>query len=345
MKEFGFAIVGCGIIGKLQAEVIDEIDHAKLVAVCSATEKSARTLGEKYGCDWYTDYDEMLARKDVEVVTVCTPSSMHYTQTIAAAKAKKHVICEKPIDIEVEKAREMTRVCHENGVMFSVIFQRRFDDATYAVRRAIKDGLFGKLTWGASRSIIYRDTEYYSEPWRGTWATDGGGVLINQAIHQIDLFLSIFGPVKSVSGKCRRVLHHEIEAEDLGVASIEFTNGAIGTIEASTACYPGIYSEIAIFGEKGSVIIRNNHITYCAFQDGVPDYMQELLTDENSIPAPKGSSQKNDAHARQFKNIIKALLTGTQPEVSGESATNSLELIKAIYTSSAENREVYLQKH
>lgn len=317
MKKLGFAVIGCGAIGKVHAAVIDSIDRANLVAVCSATEKSAKALGDKHGCKWYTDYDELLANPEIDVVAICTPSGMHYDQTIAAAKAKKHIICEKPIDIDVNKAHEMTKACHENGVTFSVIFQRRFDDSTLAVRRAVEEGLLGKLLWGSSHSIIYRDSAYYSEPWRGTWATDGGGVLINQAIHTIDLLLSFFGPVKSVSGKCRRLLHHEIESEDVGVATLEFANGAIGTIEASTACYPGIFSELSLFGEKGSVIIKNDKLYYYNFQCGKVDYMDEVLVSDMDIKAPKGAKVTNEAHSRQFENVIDAILEGKDPAVTG----------------------------
>ncbi|MFI3115441.1 MAG: Gfo/Idh/MocA family oxidoreductase [Clostridia bacterium] len=345
MKELRFGVVGCGAIGKLQADVIEQIENAKLVAVCSATEKSAKELATTHSCDWHTDYAEMLEREDIDIVAICTPSGLHYEQTIQAGKAKKHVICEKPIDIEVAKAEEMTRVCKENGVTFSVIFQHRFDGSTVAVRKAIEEGHLGKLLWGSSRSILYRDANYYSTPWRGTWEYDGGGVLINQAIHTIDLLLEFFGPVKSVSAKCRRLLHHEIEAEDTAVASIEFANGCLGSIEASTACYPGIYSELSLFGEKGSVVIKNDKLVYYKLEGGNVSYLDDVLISEEELNAPKGAKIADRSHTTQFKNVVDAILAGKEPLVTGKSATNSLELIKAIYKSSDEKREIYLQKH
>lgn len=342
MKKVRYAVIGCGAIGKVHADSIEKIEDAQLVAVCSASEKSAKTLGEKHGCAWYTNYQEILDNPDIDAVAICTPSGMHYEQTIMAAKAKKHVVCEKPIDIEVHKAKHMTEVCNENGVTFSVIFQHRFDESTIAVRRAVLEGHLGKILWGSSRSIIYRDDNYYSEAWRGTWASDGGGVLINQAIHTIDLLLSFLGPVKSVSGKCRRLLHHQIESEDVGTASIEFANGAIGTIEASTACYPGIFSQLSLFGEKGLVVIKNDNLVECKLQGELPDYIKEVLVDENQVVAPEGAKITHNSHTKQFEDITSAILNNKKPQVTGESATNSLELIKAIYTSSNEKREVYI---
>ncbi|MFI3226324.1 MAG: Gfo/Idh/MocA family oxidoreductase [Clostridia bacterium] len=341
MKKLGFGIIGCGVIGKIHSDVISKLDNAELVAVYSIPVDAAEEFAAGYeGCKCYHTLEEMLADPAIDVVSICTPSGLHYDATIAAAKAKKHVICEKPIDINLEKAKRMVAACEENGVTFSVILQHRFDDPVMALKKAANEGHFGKLLWGASRTIWHRTDEYFDNGWRGTWAADGGGALINQSIHYIDLLLNFFGPVKSVSGKCRRTVHHQIETEDLGVATVEFANGAIGTIEGSTACYPGLYTELSIFGEKGSAIIRNDNLIYCKLQGEVPEYLAEKITTPDARKEPLGK-----AHAKQYSDTIEAILNNKTPSVSGYDSTASLELIKAIYTSSDEKREVFIQKH
>lgn len=341
MKKLGFGIIGCGVIGKVHSNVISGLDNAKLVGVFSLPlDQAEEFAGEYDGCKCYKTLDEMLADPEIDAVAICTPSGLHYDATIAAAKAKKHVICEKPVDIHLEKAKKMISTCEENGVIFSVILQHRFDPSVMALKKAVDEGHFGKLLWGASRTLWYRSDEYFDNGWRGTWSADGGGALINQSIHYIDLLINFFGPVKSVSGKCRKVLHHQIETEDLGVATVEFANGTIGTIEGSTACTPGLYTELSIFGENGSAIIRNDNLVYCNLKGEIPQYVSDVLTTVDAKKEPLGM-----AHAKQYKDTIDAILSNKKPSISGFDSSASLELIKAIYQSSDEKREIYIQKH
>lgn len=342
MEKIGYAVLGCGNIGKLHAGVIVRLPKGRLVAVCDSNRASADALGTLYGCKVYYDMEAMLGDGEVDVVSVCLPSGAHREAVLACAARKKNVLCEKPIDISAPNAREMVEACDAAGVCFGVILQHRFDSAAMALHRAVDEGLMGKLLWGASRTIWYRDEEYFANPWRGTWQFDGGGALINQSIHYIDLLLSFFGPVKSVSGKCRTLCHHQIETEDVGVANLEFANGCIGTVEGSTACYPGLYAELCLFGEKGSAIIRNDHLLFYQLESGRCAALDAVMDVEKANTQHTGPAIPDDSHYRQYEDYTDALLEGRQPKVTGADALHGIEVIKAIYTSSQRKEEVYL---
>jgi len=344
MKKLGFALIGCGFIGELHAEVIASMPNAKLVAVCNRSSERGELLAKRYNCKYYEDYNDAINDPNVEAVSICLPSGTHHEATLAAARAGKHVMCEKPIDIEVSRAQEMVDVCRENNVRFGVIMQHRFDKPMILLRKAISNGLLGDLLWGCSRTIWYRDDKYFANPWRGTWQYDGGGALINQSVHYIDLLLSVFGDVKSLSGKCRKLLHKQIETEDVGVANIEFKNGTIGTIEGTTVAYPGLYAELNVFGSKGTVCIRNDNLLFYRFKDGENPEFEALLNPIKANVLNQSPAIESDSHARQYEDFIDAVLTGREPIVTGEDALKSLQVIKAIYTSSSEKREIYISE-
>lgn len=342
MKKVAYAILGCGSIGKLHAEVINRLPNGYIAAVCSRKTEITAAMAEKYGCKQYKTYDELLQDEEIDVVAVCLPSGMHYEAVLACAKAKKHIICEKPIDVTVEKGKEMVDACKENGVTFGVILQHRFDKAALALEEVIAEGLFGRLLWGATRTIWFRDDKYYGVGARGTWEADGGGALMIQAIHYIDLMFKYFGKVKSVNGKCRTMRHHNIEVEDVGVANVEFKNGCVGTIEGSTACYPGLYAELCIFGEKGTAIIRNDHLMFYQLDSGKDERLEAVIDMEKAMSQHLDASISDESHYRQYEDFTQAILDGTEPAVTGEKALHSLEVITAIYKSSDEKKEVYL---
>lgn len=342
MEKLGFGVIGCGFIGMLHAGVIAALDGAYLAAVADSDAEKTEEAVRKWGCRSYKDYHEMLRDPDVAVVSVCLPSGMHSSVTIEAARDRKHVICEKPIDIHVERAQEMVDTCRECGVELGVIMQHRFDKPIVLLKQAAAEGKLGKLLWGASRTIWYRDEEYFSNPWRGTWEFDGGGSLMNQSIHYIDLLLDIFGKVKSVNGKCRRLLHQEIETEDVGIANLEFANGCLGTVEGTTTAYPGLYAELAVFAEKGTVIIRNDELLFYQLKDGESKAFSCLLNPAKANTLHQDAAISTDSHERQYRDFVQAVTEGRKPLVTGEDALESLKLIKAIYESSEQGREIYL---
>ncbi len=342
LDQIGYGIIGCGFIGELHARVVHSLPNARVAAVCDKSEHVAQQLGKLYGCPSYTNYEEMLQNSAVDAVTIALPSGMHGDATIASALAKKHILCEKPIEINVERAKEMVNVAKQNGVEFGVILQRRFDEPVIALRKIINQGIMGNLLWGASRTLTYRNSEYFANPWRGTWAYDGGGALINQSIHYIDLLLSFFGKVSSVSGKCRTLLHTQIETEDVGVANLEFGNGKIGTVEGSTVCFPGAYAELCLFAEKGTAIIRNDTLMFYELSQGKHKDLDKLLDTKKAMGQGVSQQISEDSHCRQFEDFTKAIIEKRSPLVTGVEALHSLEVIKAIYQSSKEKREIYL---
>ena len=343
LKKIGFALVGCGAIGKVHAKIINSLPETRLVAVVDRNAQPGEELARRNGCRYFGDYRGMLQNPEVDAVAICTPPGVHLEIAEAAACAKKHVLCEKPIDIDEPRAQAMVDICGRQGVKLGVIMQHRFDEPVLLLKKAVSEGMLGRLLWGASRTIWYRDGKYYGNPTRASWKYEGGGALLSQSIHYIDLLTSIFGDVKSVGGKCRKLLHSQIEAEDIGVASLEFKNGAIGTIEGTTLSYPGLYAELLVFGEKGSVIIRNDHLFFYHFAAGSHPEFDAMLDVEKATALNTGPAVDDSSHTRQYIDFAKAVLEDRQPAVTGEDALKSLRLIKSIYQASDEKREIFLK--
>lgn len=328
-----FAIIGYGAIGDVHARVIEEIEDSKLVAVATRTREKGKAAGEKYGCELYSDYRKMLQRDDIDVVSICLPSGMHYEAAMAAAAAGKHCIIEKPIEINEARSEEIIKTFAEKGLKLSVVFQHRFDRATQLLKRAIEKGEFGKLNYGVSQTKWFRDDEYYRQSeWRGTWAGEGGGALINQAIHSIDLLQYLMGPVEAVCGNCATLYHKEIETEDVGLALVKFKNGAVGTIEGTTLARPGFHSGIQIFGQTGTAVIKNDKLDFYDIEGESGDEFRELME--------KGDCEITYGwynlvpHIRQFQDVCDAIKNDRDPLVTGEEGLKALKIIKGIYQSS-----------
>ena len=260
-KIIRFALVGTGMISKIHSQELLNIQNAKITAVFSPVEKDAKSFAEKVGVAWYTDYNEMLKSQDIDIVSIITPSGTHADMAIEAARAGKHVIVEKPMDISLEKAQQMIDVCREHHVKLSVISQHRFDAPTVKIKGDIESGRFGKMVLGQAAVNWYRPQSYYdTSKWRGTLEMDGGGVLINQAIHTIDLFQYFMGEVESVYAHTAILAHERIEVEDVAVATVKFKNGALGTIVGTTAAYPGLSARLEIIGTTGTAVIENDQL-------------------------------------------------------------------------------------
>jgi predicted dehydrogenase len=338
VKKYGFGIIGTGMIGKLHAQAISQIENAKLVAVYNRNYESACKLGESFNCEAFSDIGEFLNCNDMDVVTICTPSGTHGKIAVEAANAGKHLLVEKPIEVTLDKAEEIISACIKNNVMCSVISQHRFDDSIMLLKKAVDEGRLGRIYFGSCYTKWYRTEDYYkSSGWRGTWKYDGGGALMNQSIHYIDLLLYIMGDVKEVYGNCAALLH-DIEVEDTGTAVVKFKNGALGMIEGTTAAYPGFYTKLEIHAENGSVIIENDRIKHWDIK-GEED-ISEAATNETGASAPDGISSRS--HMKQFENFIEALGNDTKPLISGEDGRRTVELILAIYESSKKSVPVFL---
>src|SRR5437762_3574542 len=243
----GFGIIGCGMISRFHAKAVADIKGAKVTACFDSFTSAADKFGAEIGCKVYHDLDKMLADKAVDVVTICTPSGVHMEPAIAAAKAGKHIIVEKPLDITLKRCDAMIAAADKAGVVLSTIFPSRFHESSQLLKKAIDAGRFGRLTMGDSYVKWFRTQEYYdSGGWRGTWALDGGGALMNQAIHNVDLLQWLMGDVESVHAMTATLAHERIEVEDTAVAVLRFRNGALGVIEAATSAYPGLLKRTEI---------------------------------------------------------------------------------------------------
>ena len=328
-----FAIIGYGTIGATHAQVIHDLEGAQLVAIATRSPEKAQKAGEQYGCAYYTDYQEMLRRDDIDVVTVCTPAILHLPMALDVAAAGRHCIVEKPIETGPARAKEMIDAFERRGLTLSVIFQHRFDPAAQAVKSAIDAGAFGQLHDGTAKTVWFRDDDYYrATVWRGAWDGDGGGALMNQAIHSIDLLQYFMGPVQSVCGRYDTLAHH-IEAEDIGVALLRFQSGALGVIEGMTLAYPGRPAEIGVFGQAGSAGIKDDALEHYCLHSGPEPRLEALL----------GRGKEGGAHpsfVRQYQDVIAAIQEGRPPLVTGRGALHAVEIIDAIYRSSRENRWV-----
>ncbi|MCK5844938.1 MAG: Gfo/Idh/MocA family oxidoreductase [Victivallales bacterium] len=348
MKNIKFAIVGCGNIAPFHAEGISNSDGAELVAVCDKDSARAAELAAKCSVDDYDDYAKMLEIDDLDVVNICLPSGLHEPLSVQAANAGKHVMVEKPLDITLEKCDSIINACRENNVKLATIFPSRFKPGSTAIAEAVAKGRFGRLTLGDASIKWFRSQEYYdSGNWRGTWKFDGGGALMNQSIHYIDVLQNIMGPVKSVTARCE-TLARKIEVEDTAVAIIKFMNGSIGTITGTTTAYPGLDSRIGIHGEFGSAILEGESLVVWKFKDELPedDDIREAASKTKSSGAQDPTKNlKSEGHQLQVSDMVAAIRDDREPMVNGESGRKAVEIITGIYRSSREDgREVLLRQ-
>ena len=336
IKELGFAIVGVGRIAPIHAEAIAGTPGARLVAVVSRNFDKAKELADKYGATPYTDYKSMLAQKTVDCVSICTPSGNHSEIGIAAARAGKHVIIEKPIDITVEKAKQVIDECRIAGVKLASVFQMRYNEKSIEAKRIIDEGKLGKLILGDAYMKFYRAPEYYTNSnWRGTLDIDGGAALINQGIHGVDLLLWLMGPVESVYAICK-TLRHDIKGEDTVVAVLNFKNGASGVIESTTSVFPDHQQEIHIHGLAGTMVLAGTEVTYIKKLK----LMDESLDIEETIPLE--SDELGEPHRLQYVNFVNAINEGKEADINGPEGLKAIELVRAIFKSSQTGMPVRL---
>ncbi len=337
MSAVRLALVGCGRISGTHFNAIREVDGIELVAVCDTVEERARLAGEQNGVAWYTSYPKMLEHAACDAVAVCTPSGLHPQHGIQAARAGKHVICEKPMAIALAAADELVHACDDAGVQLFVVKQNRLNPAVQLVKRALDKGRFGRLYLANTTVRWTRPQEYYDQaPWRGTWEFDGGAFM-NQASHYVDLIQWLAGPVESVIAKTA-TLARRIETEDTGVAVLRFRSGALGVIEVTMLTYPkNLEGSLTLLGEKGTVKIGGtavNRIEHWSFADYDDD--DKLVDSTATNPA----SVYGFGHAGYYRNVLAVLRGEAQPETDGRAGRKSLELILGIYESAKTGHDV-----
>ena len=339
MKAIRFALVGSGAIAPTHARVITSLAGAELAGVYSRSAHSGQALAEQFGCAFYQDYEVMLADGLIDAVVICTPSGTHAQFAIAAACAGKHVIVEKPLEISLAQADAMIAACEENGVQLGCVFQRRFSPGVMKLKELLTEGRLGKLLYAGCYAKLYRSQEYYdSGAWRGTWDLDGGGVLMNQGIHYVDLLQYLAGPVADVTARCATLGHERIEVEDTATALINFASGALGIIEATTNAWPGLVSRIDLYGSEGTAVIENDELVYISLKSG-EEFRSRPIDAQAGVSSP---AVADDCHAAQYRQII-ADLAACQPlSVDGREGRKALEIILAVYRSSVTGQQVKL---
>jgi UDP-N-acetyl-2-amino-2-deoxyglucuronate dehydrogenase len=341
MTKHGFGIVGAGVIATTHAQAIAALPNAHLVAVTDVLPDAARAYAGKYGCAAEPDLAALLARDDVEVVTVCVPSGLHAEVGVQAAAAGKHLVVEKPIDVTLAAADKLITAAQAAGVALTVISQHRFDAGLVELRRLLDDGALGALVLGEAKTKWYRTQEYYdSADWRGTLAFDGGA-LLNQGVHYVDLLRWCMGPVAEVTAMSA-TSSHRMEAEDTALALLRFTSGALGTIVASTAVYPGFAQQLEITGTNGTVIIEDGDIARADLRTGGYGRGGERRESAEPTAAADPALTGVASHAAQIADLLTAIEQGRQPQVSAESARDALEIVNAVYESAREGRPVVL---
>jgi len=328
--DIRFGIIGCGGIGTFHAEILQSVPHARLVAVMDILPERAQQVSARFGVAGYDAYPEMLARTDLDVVTVCTPSGLHAEHGMQAARAGKHVLCEKPMDIFVERIDDLVATCRTAGVVLGGIFQNRFPIALQQTKRAIVDGWLGDIIFANGSCLWYRTQEYYdSGAWRGTWTLDGG-TLSNQGIHTIDRLVWLTGMTPTVRAAYCPTLCRDMEAEDLGIALLTFPNGAGGVLQSTTLANPGIATNVTICGTKGTVVVEDNAVTY--FQaEGAPDNLVTVERPGSTGGAADPAAAWGGAHAANIEEFVAALRENREPSVNAQEARKAVQVLNDIY--------------
>lgn len=345
-QEAGFAVVGLGM-GKHHCKAIAGAPGARLVAVCDVDTKRLEPTAAEYGCKAYQKFDELLADPDVEVVNIATPSGLHAEMGMQAAEAGKHLIVEKPADIVPERIDELIAAGKRFKVKIGGIFQSRLNPLNIRIREAITGGRLGALVGAHGHLPWYRKQSYYEGEhgsWKGTWNMDGGGSLMNQGVHTVDLMQWLVGPVESVMGMFG-VFAHDIEAEDQTVALLRFRCGAIGTLYTTTCCYPGYDQLVTIYGTQGSIMKQEGLLRGWKLQDDAEGKEeQEILGYYGAKKEGSGSADPMavgfDGHTQIVGDMVKALAEDREPMITLESARHAVEIINAIYESGRTGREI-----
>jgi predicted dehydrogenase len=335
-RTYGFGIIGLGMIADFHAQAISHLTGARLVGVASRDAGKAQTFAKKHGAGLATaDLHELLARPDIDIVCITTSSGAHRDPALAALRAGKHVVVEKPLEITEARADEILRAADAAGRWVAPIFQGRFGEGVRTVKAAIVEGRLGRLVLASAHVKWHRTAQYYTGT-RGKLTVDGGGALMNQAIHALDLLQWYAGlPTEVFCWSTRRV-HVGIEVEDTAAATLKFPGGALGAIEASTAVWPGWQRRLEICGEHGSVALEDDQITRWDFREPRPGD-DELRAGRNAAALGSGASAPNAisflGHQLQLQDLVDALREGRAPALDGREGRKAVALIRALYAS------------
>jgi len=336
MRPIRFGIVGTGAIAPFHARAIQSVPGAQVVGVTSRTPENAKRFAQDHRIPFVAANVEELARHpEIEAIAITTPSALHREPALAAIRHGKHLMIEKPIDATVEGTDEILEAAKRAGVLVGSIFQARFGDGARALKQAIDAGRFGRLVLCSAYVKWHRTSGYYTG-WKGKLAEDGGGALINQAIHAVDLLQWFAGLPSEVFAWTTRVVHTSIESEDTCCAVLRFPNGAMGSIEASTAVWPGWSRKVEICGELGSAAMEDDDISQWAFRDARPEDESIRATRESGAMGSGASAPmaiRFEGHLRQYEDFVAAIRDNRAPAIDGYEARKAVALVRAIYDS------------
>jgi len=354
-KVYNIAILGCGKVAHLHAQAVQNLPNASLAAVWSRTKQTAVDFARQYKTRPFETISEMAEKAEIDLAIVCTPHPFHREPAIEAAKAGAHILVEKPLASTLEDSDAIIKACENSGVKLGVISQRRWYAPVIRVKKAIETGKIGRPVFGTINMLGWRDKKYYdADAWRGNWKMEGGGVLVNQAPHQLDLLLWYMGEIDEVYGLWKNMNHSYIEVEDTAVAIVKFKNGGIGNIIVSNSQKPGIYGKVHVHGENGaSVGVQTDG--GAMFVAGMSNVLEPPVNDLWTVPGEekllakwvKKDSELFDSidptvfyMERQIEDFLEALETNREPLVSGEDGRQTVELFTAIYRSTRDNKPV-----
>jgi len=358
MKPLRFAIIGCGAIGPTHAAALRQIEGVELAAVADLNPERAKEMARKFSVPMvYASDMELLADEAIDAVTICTPSGLHAEHAVRALSAGKHVIVEKPMEVSLPACDAMVAAAKKHQRKLSVISQHRFDSASTIVRKFIDTGRLGKIILAEASIKWWRTQEYYdSGDWRGTWKLDGGGALMNQGVHTLDLLVWLAGDVDEVYGRSLTGAHDRIEVEDIVTATLKFRSGAVGSVTATTAAFDGLPARLDLFGTEGSAIIEGDRLKMLVLKSGESFNSETAASHaisvarggtasvkDNAIQREstyEGGSVWGDAHKAQLEDFVEAIRENREPMISGESARKSVATILAIYESARTGKVV-----
>lgn len=336
--NFGFAIVGCGVIAPRHARAIEDLPDARLAAAVDARPEAAASFGAEFGCDHTSELDRVLDRADVDVVCVCAPNGLHAEIGVRAAEAGKHVVVEKPIEVSLPATDRLITACRTAGVGLTVIYPRRFTPAGRQLRELVDSGRLGRLVLGDTVVKLYRGRAYWdSGTWRGSTELDGG-TLINQGVHALDLLQWIMGPVEKVAGQVTTAVH-DIAAPDIELGVLTFASGAVGMIEGTTVAYPGLCDRLEITGTGGTIVMDRGRILACELTDersDLPAHGARI----NPLPPNGNDTPNHHAHRAQLADFLESIRDGREPAVTGADGRRAIEIVTALHESARTGREV-----
>lgn len=346
-RKFGFGLVGTGMIAETHAMAIAAIGQASLIGAYSTRKDKTDRFAARHDCRAYSTLDELAADPAIDIVCICTPSGIHLEPALTCIAGGKHCLIEKPLEVTLERCDRIIEAAAKAGVKLGVIFPSRFHGVNRQLKMTLDENRFGSLVLGDAYVKWSRSKAYYaSAAWRGTWELDGGGALMNQGIHSVDLLQWFMGPVHSVQAITANIRHKEIEVEDTVVAIVKFVNGALGTIECSTAVFPGSYKRIEIMGTSGTVVVEENSLVKWQFEQERPEDVMALQTFSMANNSGGGVSDPAaisfTGHQQQIEDMILAIETDCRPLVDGREGRKSVEIVRAIYDSARKGETVKL---